>query len=77
MNWLHSCKRVAELVSQSHDEPLGLLDRLRMRMHLSMCDNCRRVEQQLASLHALSAELFAGEPDREEAETPPPDRPTD
>lgn len=77
MNWLHSCKRVAELLSQSLDEPLGMLDRLRLRMHLSMCDNCRRVERQLNGLHALSAQLFADEPGREESEIQPPDRPTD
>ncbi len=74
MNWLHSCKRVAELLSQGLDEPLGLLDRLRLRMHLSMCDNCRRVEQQLDSLHAMSAELFSGDPDPVEADRKPPRR---
>lgn len=74
MNWLHSCKRVAELLSQSLDEPLGLLDRLRLRMHLSMCDNCRRVEQQLDSLHAMSAELFSADPGPAEADRKPPQR---
>lgn len=74
MNWLHSCERVAELLSQSLDEPLGLLDRLRLRMHLSMCSNCRRVEQQLDSLHALSAELFSGDLGPAEADQKPPER---
>lgn len=58
MNWMHSCKRVAELLTQSLDEPLGWLDRIRMRVHLSMCDNCRNVEQQLLGVRALSADLF-------------------
>lgn len=64
MNLLHSCKRVAELLSQGMDEPLGWLDRLRLRIHLSMCDNCRHVQQQLVAVKALSSELFNqdGEP---------------
>jgi len=58
MNLVHSCKRVAELLSQGMDEPLGWLDRLRLRLHLSMCDNCRHVEQQLVAVKALSSDLF-------------------
>lgn len=58
MNPLHSCKRVAELLSQSMDEPLGWYDALRMRIHLSMCDNCRNVEEQVLGMQALLKELF-------------------
>lgn len=61
MNWMHSCKRVAQLLSQSLDEPLGWVDRLRMRIHLSMCGNCRNVEQQLLVMKALSADLFSSD----------------
>jgi predicted anti-sigma-YlaC factor YlaD len=66
---MHSCRRVAELLTQSMDEPLDWLDRLRLRMHLSMCDNCRNVEQQLFGVQALTAELFttSAEPSEESA----------
>jgi len=59
MNLSYSCKRVAELLSLSLDEPLGLFDRLRLRVHLSMCGNCSNVERQLLGVKALSADLFA------------------
>lgn len=59
MNLLYSCQKVAELVSQGMDEPLGRLDRFRLRMHISMCDNCRNVEQQMLRVRELSAHLFA------------------
>ena len=62
MNWMHSCKRVAELLSQSLDEPLGWFDALRMRIHLLMCGNCRNVEQQMLGVKALSADLFSSDP---------------
>lgn len=58
MNLMYSCRKVAELVSQSMDEPLGPIDRLRLRMHLSMCANCRNVEQQMQRVGALSGQLF-------------------
>lgn len=82
MNWMHSCKRVAELLTQSMDEQLGWLDRIRLRVHLSMCDNCSNVEQQLRSVQAMSADLFnldddsAGDagPVAEPGALPAPDR---
>ncbi|QDL36424.1 zf-HC2 domain-containing protein [Rhodoferax sediminis] len=60
MNWMHSCKKVAELLSQRLDEPLGLIDSLRLRIHLSMCDNCGNVDKQMSSVNALAADLFSG-----------------
>jgi hypothetical protein len=65
MNLMYSCKRVAELLSQNLDEPLGPIDRLRLRMHLSMCSNCSNVERQLIAMKALSTGLFSSglEPD--------------
>ncbi|MBW6493891.1 MAG: zf-HC2 domain-containing protein [Burkholderiaceae bacterium] len=59
MNLTHSCKQVAELLSQRLDEPLGMLDTIRLRVHLSLCGNCRNVEQQLGGVHELSRDLFA------------------
>lgn len=59
MNWTYSCKRVAELLSQSLDEPLGQIDRWRLRVHLSMCGNCRNTAQQFAIVKALSTEQLA------------------
>jgi predicted anti-sigma-YlaC factor YlaD len=74
MNWMHSCKRVAELLSQRLDEPLGLVDEMKLRLHLSMCGNCRHVEQQIAAVHAASAGLFAGGLDLGDEPDPRPDK---
>jgi predicted anti-sigma-YlaC factor YlaD len=74
MNIFHSCRRVAELISLSLDEPLGLLDRLRLRMHLSMCGDCRNVESQLLAVKALSGELFADDEVSSDARAAPPHR---
>jgi len=74
MDLMHSCRRVAELTSQSHDEPLGLLDRLRLRLHLSMCGNCRTVEQQLGAVSRLALELFEEAVEAETLMRPPAQR---
>ncbi|MES2423274.1 MAG: zf-HC2 domain-containing protein [Pseudomonadota bacterium] len=61
MNWLVSCKQAAELLSISQDEPLGLISRLRLRAHLSMCENCRQVEAQFNSLRSLTGQWMEDE----------------
>ena len=78
MNWMHSCKRVAELLSQQLDEPLGLIDGLKLRLHLPLCGNCSNVAGQLGAVHAASAELFTTGLDLndETATTDPPTRGT-
>ena len=58
MNWVHSCRKVAQLLSQRLDEPLGLVDSLRLRLHLSMCDDCSNAQEQLAAVESLAADLF-------------------
>jgi len=82
MIWMHSCRRVAALLSQSLDEPLGRLDLLRVRVHLSMCGNCRNVEQQMLTMKALWADLFSSGDlsegdDARATTTDGPARPTD
>jgi len=57
MNVTYSCKRVAELISQSLDEPLGLVDQVLLRVHLSMCSDCTNVEQQLRRMGPLAHQL--------------------
>lgn len=59
MGWMHSCKQVAELLTRSLDEPLGFVERLRLRLHLQICGDCANVEQQLAALKAQGRELLS------------------
>lgn len=57
MTLLHSCQKAAELLSQALDEPLDMVDKLRLRIHLSMCGNCRNVEEQFNLMHKMGAQL--------------------
>ena len=60
MGWMHSCQRASALLSRSHDEALGAIDTLRLRIHLQLCGNCRNVELQVVQLEALTAEFLQG-----------------
>jgi hypothetical protein len=67
MGWMHSCRQAAELMTRAVDEPLGLVDRARLRFHLSLCGDCVNVQRQLAALESATAELFAQGPGDEPA----------
>ena len=42
-----SCKEASRLLSEAQDRPLGGLERLKVRAHLSLCDFCTRFAAQL------------------------------
>lgn len=45
-----NCKEASQLISQSLDRPLSLAERWQLKIHLWMCDACRRFKQQLNQL---------------------------
>ena len=50
---MFNCKKNSELVSQSLDRELSMLQRMSMTMHGLMCGACRAYRRQLESLEAL------------------------
>lgn len=42
-----NCKQTHELVSQSMDKDLSLLDRMRVRLHLGICTSCSNFNGQM------------------------------
>lgn len=52
-----SCKQVTRLVSQGLDRELGFADRVRLRVHLAICDGCTNFSKQLAFLREAMARL--------------------
>lgn len=42
-----NCKQASQLVSQSLDRPLLWSERLQLKLHLFICNPCRRFKQQL------------------------------
>ena len=50
---MYSCKEVTELISRSHDQNLGLRQKLGLYIHLSMCKLCSQHKKQMAFLKQL------------------------
>jgi predicted anti-sigma-YlaC factor YlaD len=57
-----TCKEVSELVSQSLDRRLGVKDRVRVRLHLWVCDACVRFARQMRWLRAAMRADSARQP---------------
>ena len=54
-----NCAEMSRLSSQSLDQPLGLMTRIRMRLHYVICVWCRRYSKQVRFVHKAAPELDA------------------
>ena len=52
-----SCKEVSRLVSQGLDRRLGFVERLRLRVHLAICDGCTNFKKQVEFLRRAVKQL--------------------
>jgi hypothetical protein len=52
-----SCKQVTRLVSQGLDRELGFAERVRLRVHLAICDGCTNFRNQMDFLRKAVARL--------------------
>jgi hypothetical protein len=57
-----NCKEVSRLVSQGLDRRLGFAGRVRLRMHLAICDGCTNFSRQMAFLRKAMAKLAEQSP---------------
>lgn len=51
------CKEASRLVSQGLDRQLGIGERLRLRVHLAICDGCSNFSKQMAFLRKAMKRL--------------------
>jgi len=49
---MFTCKQASKLISQSLDRPLSLPEKIRLRLHLLICDPCTQFKRQLMMLRA-------------------------
>ena len=52
-----NCQQTSQLLSQGLDRPLSFRERLALRLHLLMCEACRRFGRQLRFLSRVAAEI--------------------
>jgi len=53
MKWMTTCREATELASRAMDERLPLSSRMALRLHLAICANCTRFNQQLQEMRRL------------------------
>jgi hypothetical protein len=53
MKGLPTCRETTKLASRALDERLPLLDRIALRLHLAICENCARFNRQLLEMRRL------------------------
>ena len=56
-----TCKEVHQLVSEGLDRKLTFIERMRMRLHLLVCDACTRFNHQMALIHTAMQRLSHGD----------------
>lgn len=47
---MYTCKKVTELIEKEQSEPLSFFVKIRLKMHLMMCDACRAYKKQSQNL---------------------------
>ncbi len=60
---MDTCRDVSALVSRAMDARLSLGERLRVRLHLAICDACRRFARQVQLLRWGARQLAKKVPD--------------
>jgi hypothetical protein len=55
-----TCKEAAHLVSEGLDRDLGMMERVRLRLHLLICDGCTNFSRQLAFIRKALRKLSNG-----------------
>lgn len=63
---IYTCKEVSRLVSEAQDRPLGLAERMRLRIHLAICDGCANFSRRVQFLRRAMTRL-ADEPGKRDA----------
>lgn len=68
-----SCKDASRLQSQAQDRRLNLAERFGLRLHLLICDNCRRFARQLKLIRQACQQVKASDGMRSGGEGLAPD----
>ena len=48
-----TCKNTSRLISEGQERQLKLKERINLRLHIWMCNNCRRFEQQIVTMRKI------------------------
>ncbi|MCB1932059.1 MAG: zf-HC2 domain-containing protein [Candidatus Accumulibacter sp.] len=55
-----TCREVTQLLSEGQDRKLTVAERVRLRIHLAMCQGCARFRKQMDFLHQACRQFVVG-----------------
>ena len=55
-----NCRQASVLLSKREDQPLGRLERIKLKLHLALCAYCRNVSRQFAAIRLAMRRLRDG-----------------
>lgn len=61
MKLLPTCREVSRMVSAGLDRQLGPIDRVRLRLHLSVCDGCTHFTRHMRLIRDAMQRMGAGD----------------
>ncbi len=67
-NLMLTCKEASRLISEELDRKPGVAQWLALRMHLSLCEGCRRVNMQLQFLRLAMLQWLDARSDKDGAD---------
>ena len=56
-----TCKDTSRLISEGQERQLSLKERISLRLHVWMCNNCRRFEQQIVAMRKIIQSEWAND----------------
>lgn len=67
---LPSCEAITRMVSESHERPLSISERLRKWLHFTICEWCSRYEKQLALVRLAARDAARAAESSDSPESP-------
>ncbi len=54
---IHSCKKATELIERREDFPLSTIEKLKLKMHLLMCNKCHSYAEESALINKMLKDI--------------------
>lgn len=58
---MRSCKEVARLISLSQEQKLSLSQRMELKLHFSLCNKCKRLDDNMKTLRKALKQFSEGQ----------------
>lgn len=61
-----NCQKASELASRQQDQPLSLLKKINLKLHLLMCEHCRNFSKNIEQLSNSMQSFLSGDDSKDQ-----------